>query len=132
MITEGQAGPARKVPESSKASACYRNGGGFCICKGNGVLLRLAAAALGRCLCVKATKGTIFRRLLKGAWIVMRVGDLFWNIGLQYFRPRRPTFVRMTLRPEVVWNESVVDPIYRENGDALAHNVFAALTPLDL
>ena len=118
------------LPQSSRPSFCEKFGHGKCLCKNDGLGRGLAAVALGRELARRAPKRSLFRQHLQGAWVVINIGTLWLNIGLQYFRPRRPTLLQMELLPDPVWGHRIVRPIYTAAGDAMpitAHKLFELL-----
>ncbi len=60
------------------------------------------------------------------------LGPKVWSVGLQSFRPRRPTFLEVKLLPHLVWERQVVLPVYDRNDDAVVRTVHEGLAELDL
>ena len=59
----------------------------------------------------------MLRKLSVGGWIVLQVGEKWYHLGLQYFRPRRPTLLELMKFPHRVWGCDVVKPKYQSNSD---------------
>ena len=51
------------------------------------------------------------RKLLQSSSLVVNVQTHWYHIAICYLNPRRPTFVRMTKRSELIWGREVVDPV---------------------
>ena len=51
---------------------------------------------------------------------------------MMYFRPRRPTLLKVTLLPDIVWGRQCVQPVYLPNGTAATVTAFQAMRELDL
>ena len=62
----------------------------------------------------------------------LTLGDRFWHVGLQYFKPRRPTFLEVQLQPHTVWDHQVVLPKYDAKGVAICKAMHQGLLSLDL
>ena len=121
------------IPETAKATYCSKFGGGKCRCKGRGLIEKLAAAGLGREICKRSPKGSKLRSLIKAGWIVINIATRWFHIGLQYWRPQRPTVLELTLLPDSVWGHRVVLPLYKgPKRDATPRTAFEVFEDVDL
>ena len=83
MVTDEGSPVLGTVPSSAKPTFCHLYGGGLCLCKGRGLLARIMAGNLCRAVCQRAPKDSELRKLLKGAWIVYRIGAIYcrsWDV----------------------------------------------------
>ena len=132
LLTKASATPQASVPLSAKTTYCCKQGGGQCLRKGQGYLAGLASLRLGDAICRRSPKGSKLRGLLKAAWVVLEIGDRWFSIGLQYWRPRRPTFLEMELLPELVWGCRHIKPLYDNDGNAMPTTASKLFRQLDL
>ena len=116
LITDAEAPAQDSVPASAKLSHCCRCGGGRCICKGKGLICRLAAENLGKAICKRSPKNSKFRKMLKAGWVVVSIAHRWYHVGLQYWRPQRPTLLTMELLEGEVWGCRVLRPLYKPHG----------------
>ena len=112
LLSAEKAPDIGEIPSWAKPSFCEMHGGGRCLCKGKGLIVQLAARNLAAQLCKRAPRASSLRKLLMGAWIVMRINTVWVSVGLTYFRPRRPTLIEVDLLPHLVWGHRVVKPRY--------------------
>ena len=132
LLTSAASPPQDTVPISAKISFCCKHGAGSCLCKGRGYVARLGAHRVGEAICRRSPKSSKLRALLKSAWIVVEVANRWFHIGLQYFRPRRPTFLELELLPGEVWGCRHVRPLYDSAGLAKPMTAYAVFRQLDL
>ena len=120
-----------EVPPSAKPSLCAQHGCGRCLCKGHGAIVQLAARHLAGEICRRAPGKSTFRKLLRGAWVVCKIGDRWLHCGLTYFKPRRPTFIEVDLMPHEVWGHKVVKPRHNDDRSPKCIRVYDALWDME-
>ncbi len=62
----------------------------------------------------------------------LQPGESWLHVGIHYFRPRRPTFIKLDLLPDRVWQHRVVKPRYQANGDVVCLTVYQAMLAQNL
>ncbi len=132
LITSASVPAQAHIPTSAKATFCSKYGGGRCLCKGEGYVARLGAHRLGDAICRRSPEESKLRALLKAAWIVLEIAGRWFHIGLQYYRPRRPTLLEMELVAENVWGCRHIRPLYDGAGNAKPITAYKLFRQLDL
>ena len=111
LTTDAGAPPVNSVSAGYRKSLCFVHGHGRCLCSGHGLIKRMAMRRFAAAIASRCPKDSLMRKLLQSSFLVVSVQSLWYHIAICYLQPRRPTFVKMTKRSELIWGREVVDPV---------------------
>ena len=113
LIKSAECEPVHDTPQGFRATYCSEFGHGRCLCSDGGFVLNLAKRKFAASIARACPKGSEMRSLIQGSWLIVEVESNIYNIAMFYFRPRRPTFVRMVLEPGLAWGRQTVKPVFK-------------------
>ena len=100
------------TPQGFRPTHCSTYGHGRCLCSGRGFVMHLAKRAFAASVARLCPKGSEMRSLIQGSWLIVEVEANLYSIAMMYFRPRRPTFVRMAWDTRLAWGRQTVKPVF--------------------
>ena len=121
------------MPSDYAPTACFRDGGGVCLCQGQGLLWGLGRKRLAALLANNCPPKTLARRQLQGGRFVLQLqGRYFFHIALMYLNPRRPTFIQCSFRTSCSWGGYAIFPEYDHGSILVARTDVEAMQLLNL